>query len=37
MKNQETEDCGLYLGMEFYVSGREIECGVEAVCGMYWH
>lgn len=25
MKNQEREDCGLYLGMEFYVSGIETE------------
>lgn len=25
MKNQEREDCGLYPGMEFYMSGRETE------------
>lgn len=25
MKNQEREDCGLYLGMEFYMSGIETE------------
>lgn len=25
MKNQEREDCGLYLGMEFYTSGTETE------------